>query len=74
MKLINKQNGHGWRAIIEDDESEERWSGNIAETEAQAREDAIDGFIEDKWKQVEELNQKARVIERSIDKLKKMKK
>ena len=74
MTLQSRKNGHGWRTIIIDDDSKEKWSGNFAPTEAESREVAIDGFIQDKKDQAEVFNAQARVIERSIKKLIKMKK
>lgn len=80
MTIKNRKHEHGWRAMIEDVEGEERYSGNIADTEDEARTQAIDGFIEHKkdnikkvQKEIAELKEHENDILNSIVKLKEMK-
>lgn len=72
MKFEKKKHEHGWRWIIEDPDTKERWNGNIEFTIAKAKVAAIEGFIEDKKASIPKMQATIRQQKKSIQSLTKL--
>jgi len=69
MKFEKKKNDHGWRWIITDEDTHDKWSGNIERTIHQAKMSAIKAFIVDKEESIPRLKALIRQQKKSISAL-----
>jgi hypothetical protein len=69
MEFEKKKNEHGWRWIITDDLTEERFVGNIAPTISVAKQNCIRAFINQKRQRIKKIAKEIPLQEKSIDKL-----